>query len=119
VKVTTTSTRFADDQREIAMSIAWGTALDAEVAYRHQQVRNDYHRWTWRRKPAQHVSAQHVSAQHVPAQHVSAQHVSAQQVSAQAHHSAGQQIPAQRVPAPLIPVRPRPVDQELTSAHAA
>ena len=86
------------------MSIAWGTALDAEVAYRHQQVRNDYHRWTWRRKPAQHVSAQHVSAQ---------------QVSAQAHHSAGQQIPAQRVPAPLIPVRPRPVDQELTSAHAA
>jgi hypothetical protein len=111
--VTTTSTRFADDQREIAMSIAWGTALDAEIAYRHQQVRNDFHRWSWRRRPARQVSEKHVSAQHVSAQHVSAQHV-----SAPAQHFPAQ-FPEQRVPAPRIPVRPRPADQERTSAHAA
>ncbi len=83
------------------MSIPWGPALDAEVAYRHQQVRNDFHRWSRRREPALHVSAQQAetraTAQHIPAQ----------------------PLPAQRVPVPLIPIRPRPVDKERTSAHAA
>ena len=42
------------------MSIAWGPALDAEVAYRHQQVRSDFFRpatRSWHRAPARPVSA--------------------------------------------------------------
>ena len=78
------------------MSIPWGPALDAEVAYRHQQARNDFHRWSWRRKPAHHHP-----------------------VVAATHHIPAQQPQAQRVPAPLIPIRPRPVDAQRPSAHAA
>ena len=78
------------------MSIPWGPALDAEVAYRHQQARNTFHGWSWHRKPA-HRHPEAAATHHIPAQ----------------------QPQAQRVPAPLIPIRPRPVDAERPSAHAA
>lgn len=52
------------------MSIAWGPALDAEVQYRHQQVRSDFFREnprtrSWHRAPARPVSAPRVPARPV------------------------------------------------------
>jgi hypothetical protein len=74
------------------MSSPWGPALDAELAYRHQQARNDFRGWTWRRKQAPHASAQHVAAE------------------AATHHRPAQQFPAQRVPALRVPAPLMPVD---------
>lgn len=42
--VRTTSTGFAGPFREIIMNTTWGSAIDAEVSYRQQRVRADFHR---------------------------------------------------------------------------
>ena len=89
------------------MSIPWGPALDAELAYRHEQARHDFRPWSWLRKPAKNrgeTLVRHQPTQHVMAEQVTAQHTPSQQVTAQ-------HIPAQRGPVPLIPARPRPVDR--------
>lgn len=85
------------------MSSPWGPALDAELAYRHQQARNDFRRgWTWRRKPATHVRAKELPVLQVAA-------------TAATHRRPAQQFPPQRVSAPLIPTQPRPNDEVTAS----
>jgi hypothetical protein len=45
------------------MSIAWGPALDAEIAYRHEQARTDFRRPTRRWRAAKKVDMQHLPTQ--------------------------------------------------------
>jgi hypothetical protein len=70
--VTTTSSRFAGNITETEMTSPWGPAFDAEISYRHEQVRRDFRPrkwWQWRRPVLPAVAdRQQVITHQIPAQ---------------------------------------------------